>query len=108
MCTHITADGGSSTILQRGVKQGDPLGPLLLIAVLEPLLLVLEGLPVHNMNEGCAVSSLAFADDQVLLAETSEQAKDQQLVAETYLGGLGITISDTKCAAFQIRPIKDS
>ena len=89
MCTQITPDGGTSTILlHRGVKQTDPLSPLLLNAVLEPLLLALEGLIGHNINEGCAVSSLAFADDLVLLAETPEQAKNQQLAAEKYEGHL--------------------
>ena len=107
--TTFTADGGEATIcLQRGVKQGDPMSPLLFTAVLEPLLLALEAQPGFSINEDSAVSSLAFADDLVLLAETPEQARHQLLTAEAYLGGLGMSISASKCAAFQIRPTKDS
>jgi hypothetical protein len=58
----ITADGGETTInLQRGVKQGDPMSPLHFTAVLEPLLRALEAQPGYTINEGSAVSSLAFA-----------------------------------------------
>jgi hypothetical protein len=107
--TVITADGGDTTIrLRRGVKQGDPMSPLLFTAVLEPLLLALESQPGFTINEDLAVSSLAFADDLVLLAESPDQAGRQLLAVEEYFSGLGMSISATKCAAFHIRPTKDS
>jgi hypothetical protein len=54
--------------IKRGVKQGDPLSPLLFNVVMEPLILQLERQEGFRINNGCKVSSLAFADDIVLLA----------------------------------------
>jgi hypothetical protein len=107
--TTIAADGGEATVhLRRGVKQGDPTSPLLFTAVIEPLLLALEDQTGYTISEDLAVSSLAFADDLVLLVDTPDQAKAQLLAAEAYLGGLGMSISASKCAAFHIKPTKDS
>jgi hypothetical protein len=100
--TTITADGGETTTrLRRGVKQGDPMSPLLFTAVLEHLLLALEAHPGYTIDEGSAVSSMAFPEDLVLLAESPEQAGRQLLAVEAYLGGLGMSLSATKCEAFK-------
>ena len=106
--TKITADGGDTICFQCEVKQGDPMSPLLLTAVLEPIMLALEAQPGFSIEEGSAEFSLAFAVDLVLLAETPEQAKHQLLTAEAYLVGLGMSNSASKSAAFQIRLSKDS
>jgi hypothetical protein len=105
----IAADGGKATVhLRRGVKQCDPESPLLFTAVIEPLLLALEDQPGYTISEDLAVSSLAFVDDLVLLADTPDQAKAQLLATEAYLGSLGMSISASKCAAFYIKPNKGS
>nr|CAI5864990.1 unnamed protein product [Callosobruchus analis] len=92
--------------LKRGVKQGDPLSPLLWNAVVDPLLTYLD--PRENKGialGGRKVSVLAFADDLILLSDTVEDAeRDIKLVAE-YFSALGMTLSIAKCSAFNIKPL---
>lgn len=94
--------------IQRGVKQGDPLSPLIFNVVIEPLLRALEGQPGFKIGNTTNVSVLAFADDLILTANTAPQAENLLRMTETYLRGLGMAISAAKCATFQIRSTKDS
>jgi hypothetical protein len=88
--------------LRRGVKQGDPLSPLIFNAILEPLIEELEKEKGFAINNECQVSVLAFADDIILLAPGVPEAKRLLEVTESYLEDLGMKISAPKCAAFQI------
>lgn len=94
--------------IQRGVKQGDPLSPLIFNLVMEPMLAALESQPGYKIKEGHNVSVLAFADDIILTANTAPQASNLLGVAEAYLRGLGMSISAAKCASFRIAITKDS
>ncbi|CAK9796555.1 Retrovirus-related Pol polyprotein from type-1 retrotransposable element R2 (Fragment) [Anthophora plagiata] len=63
--------------LRRGVKQGDPLSPLLFYLIIDPIIGKIEetseGVKIGDEN----VSILAFADDLVLLAKNGEEAQNQ-------------------------------
>lgn len=86
----------------RGVKQGDPMSPLLFILIIEPLLEKLEEMEGLDLG-GERISSLAFADDLYLLAGDVRAA--QALMDETarILGNLGMSISASKSFAFQYK-----
>lgn len=75
--------------LQRGVKQGDPLSPVLFNLVMEPMLRALESQPGYQIRDEVGVSVLAFADDLILTATSVPQAKNLLRCAECYLRGLG-------------------
>lgn len=94
--------------LQRGVKQGDPLSPLLFNPVMEPMLQALESQPGYKIGDEVGISVLAFADDIILTAKTTSKASHLLGVAEGYLKGLGMRIAAAKSAAFRIITTKDS
>ncbi|CAH2021723.1 unnamed protein product, partial [Acanthoscelides obtectus] len=90
-------------IVRRGVKQGDPLSPLLWNAVVDPLLTYLDqregkGIVLGGRN----VSVLAFADDLILISKSEGDAvEDIELVSE-YFSALGMNLSIAKCSAFTV------
>ncbi|XP_076303045.1 uncharacterized protein LOC143221497 [Lasioglossum baleicum] len=88
--------------IKRGVKQDDPLSPLMFNIVLDPIIQKLdentEG--VRLGDEG--VSVLAFADDLVSLGKDSGTAARQIQMLDKYLKKLGMSIQADKCSAFQV------
>jgi hypothetical protein len=94
--------------VKRGVKEGDTQSPFIFNALMEPLILDLERRKGFQINEECSVSSLAFADDIILVAPDDEGAKGLLDATERYLGDLNMKIPAQKCTAFRIHPTKDS
>jgi hypothetical protein len=94
--------------VERGVKQGDPLSPLIFNAVLEPLIIKLESQKGLGINNECNVSSLAFADDMILLAQDVPKARRLLEITEGYLQNLGMRIAAPTCATFKISTTKDT
>jgi hypothetical protein len=81
--------------LQRGVKQGEPLAPILFNLVMESLLVELEVMPGYAISDE-NISCLAFADDLFLFASGAPKAQDLLDHTVEYLGALGMTISASK------------
>lgn len=88
--------------LKRGVKQGDPLSPLLFNLAIEPIIehLSKETTGISLNNDSVAV--LAFADDVVLVAKDATEAQKQINYLNDYLTNIGMSISVSKCATFRI------
>lgn len=86
--------------IKRGVKQGDPLSPILFNLVIDEL--------VDNLHRGefrgtigseefnCPV--LAFADDLVLLCDMEDEAQLQINIAESFLKARGMFLSPKSVA----------
>lgn len=74
----------------------------------DKLLRLLESREGYKLNEDNSISCLAFADDLLLVASNEEIAQRQLEDVETFLGGLGMSLSAPKCCTFSIRTTKDS
>ncbi|KAL7295026.1 hypothetical protein TKK_0011629 [Trichogramma kaykai] len=86
----------------RGVKQGDPLSPVLFNIVIDHLL---RSLPTECGVPFCGrtIRAMAFADDLVLLAQTP--AGLQKLLDHTasFLDECGLRVNSSKCHSLTIR-----
>lgn len=68
--TRVGSDGMVSPPIDMkvGVKQGDPMSPLLFNIAMDPLIQALEGDGSGVRRDGDAITTLAFADDLVLVS----------------------------------------
>jgi hypothetical protein len=91
---------GSYIPLLRGVKQGDPLSPLLFNMVMDPLIRDLQrkGFRIG----GREIGALAFADDIVVLADSIEGAQANVDQVGRYMNKLGMTLNPQKSSSFLI------
>ena len=103
--TSLSTDGKAcgEVKLQRGVKQGDPLSPLLFNLVIDELVAELENSPSGVTVTGQRVSCLAFADDLVLVATTTDGL--QQLIRRTEetLKNSGLLMNPEKCRSMVLK-----
>ncbi|MDD9339937.1 MAG: reverse transcriptase family protein, partial [Providencia heimbachae] len=94
--------------IKRGVKQGDPLSPLLFNVVMDSLIEWLETQDSKLSIGELELGVLAFADDLILLNRDSASAEKALKLVSAYLQNLGMELSAPKCATFNIETSKDS
>lgn len=107
--TYLTVGSFQSEIRPtRGVRQGDPLSPLLFNTVID---YVLDSLPSHigydlPSVEGAPnkINVLAFADDLVLCATTPAGLQKLLDIASEKLRELGLEINANKCTTLSLAP----
>jgi hypothetical protein len=94
--------------VERGVRQGDPLSPLLFIIFLSPLLEILKnqnlGYILHDCNFD--IPCLAYADDTVLIANSQFNMKKLLAKVLQYFHFYGIQIN-TKKSAYSFKTYTD-
>lgn len=102
--TRLMGDDWTSAPIRprRGVRQGDPLSPMLFNAVTHKLL---QGLPEEvgvKLGE-TKTSAIAYADDLVLFASTSAGLQVLLDCTATFLERCGMTINANKCFTVSIK-----
>lgn len=85
--------------IKRGVKQGDPLSPLLFNAIIDPILDTLSKHEYAYEMAGQKVGVLGFADDVIILAKVNIGATKMFEILVGPLDRLRMNISISKCGA---------
>ncbi|NXX82159.1 PO21 protein, partial [Urocolius indicus] len=79
-----------------GVKQGDPMSPLLFNLALDPLLCKLETTGCGYQHCDKNVTALAFADDLVLLSSSWDGMTKNIKILETFCDLTGLKLQGEK------------
>ncbi|TPP60056.1 Retrovirus Pol polyprotein from type-2 retrotransposable element R2DM, partial [Fasciola gigantica] len=87
----------------RGVRQGDPLSPLLFLSVMDEMLK--SSLPGVGFDQGGRlVDALAYADDLVLFAEDESRLRDKLEAPNSALQAAGMSLNASKSCTLTIVP----
>ncbi|NXH21173.1 PO21 protein, partial [Bucco capensis] len=82
--------------IKSGVKQGDPMSPILFNLCIYPLLCKLENSPKGFQVGNTKISTMAFADDLVLLSNLWEGMEDNLKILEEFCHLTGLKINVQK------------
>jgi hypothetical protein len=105
--THFTpAKGETPKIpMTRGVKQGDPLSPLLFNVAMDPLLEAISAQNGFKWDEsGLQLEALCYADDNGLLTEDPKDMQNNLDVVNEFCEATGLRLNVKKSAVHDIKP----
>uniref|UniRef100_A0A3Q2R1T2 Reverse transcriptase domain-containing protein n=1 Tax=Fundulus heteroclitus TaxID=8078 RepID=A0A3Q2R1T2_FUNHE len=96
-----TAKGSSEEIkIKLGVKQGDPMSPILFNLAIDPLLHFLERKGRGFEAAGHSFTSLAYADDLILVSDSRRGILRNLNILQEFLSVTGLRVKITKCGGF--------
>ncbi|KAL1116359.1 hypothetical protein AAG570_004834 [Ranatra chinensis] len=103
METRISRGAERSRVIscRRGVRQGDPLSPLLFNCVMDHALGKLNS-DVGYSYEGAVIKALAYADDVILIASSREGLQDNLERLSGGLGECGLQVNPAKCLTLSV------
>ncbi|KAL7827693.1 hypothetical protein AOLI_G00308450 [Acnodon oligacanthus] len=106
--TRVENGRGSATpdiSIQVGVKQGDPMSPLLFNLALDPLIRTLNELGKGYHLLGRMLVTLAFADDLALISETWDGMAYNLRILDGFCELTGLRVQPSKCYGFLLKPL---
>ncbi|KRX12854.1 Retrovirus-related Pol polyprotein from type-2 retrotransposable element R2DM [Trichinella nelsoni] len=103
--TIIKGDGGAFSKrieINRGVRQGDPISPLLFNSVMDELIERLEKSKVGFKFMGEEITTLAFADDVTLISRSHRGMAKLLSITLDFLNERGLTLNVNKCKGIRL------
>ncbi|KAL7831586.1 hypothetical protein AOLI_G00291340 [Acnodon oligacanthus] len=91
--------------IQVGVKQGDPMFPLLFNLALDPLIQTLNELGKGYHLSGRMLVTLVFADDLALVSDSWDGMAYNLCILDAFCELTGLRVQPRKCYGFLLRPI---
>ncbi|CAD6238435.1 GSCOCG00012534001-RA-CDS, partial [Cotesia congregata] len=104
--TRLQCAGWTSDLIspKKGVKQGDPLSPIIFNMVLDRLFSEIPE-EIGCRLGGVIVNALAYADDLLLFASTSTGLQRLLDISNEYLSECGLAVNASKCATMALKSV---
>ena len=92
--------------IRRGVKQGDPISPLLFNIIIEILNKQSTKIKGFQIDEANNLKILMFADDIVLFGDSHEELEEWLNILESFSKATGLTLNQSKSFYYEHEPDK--